>query len=91
MTRVVWKYDLHNGHNSISLPKGAQILSVGEQYGHIKMWALCDPYIHSEGRDVRVVATGERFEPLLFTRFLGTVSIGEYIWHVFEESRDGIG
>lgn len=85
--RTIYRFEfLANDRVTINMPRGARILSVLPSdrldYG-IAMWALVDTAQPSEPRHLLVFGTGH---PLLqgLARFLGTVSHGNLVWHVFE-------
>ena len=87
----VWKYTLSViDRQSVGLPKGATILSVGNQHGSLVMWALVDfpDSIGHESRIIRVVGTGHMRDDLNSLKFIGTVQFenGQLIFHVFEEA-----
>ena len=90
--RKVFKYDIPvDDRPSVSLPKGAQILSVGvlpvgAQGLRIKLWALVNPAeTDTEVRQLRVVGTGHAIVDGDLV-FLGTVTFhdGALVFHVFE-------
>ena len=85
--RKVFKYDIPvDDRPSVSLPKGAQILSVGAQGLGIKLWALVDPSeTNAEVHQLRVVGTGHTIVDGDLV-FLGTVMFhdGALVFHVFE-------
>ena len=43
MSDTVWKYTLGDTVNHVSMPAGAEVLTVAEQYGEIALWARVDP------------------------------------------------
>ena len=88
--RTIWKFDrplsslddvIH-----IEMPRGAKVLSVGNQNGKLAIWAEVDTdYSHrTETRRFRVAGTGH---PLNETcRFIGTVQFesGSLVFHIYE-------
>lgn len=81
MLRQVWKYDVESG--SVSMPLGAEILSVQMQRGVITLWALVDPTAPVVTRSFVVVGTGHDL-PDGNLMYRGTVQAGTFVWHVFE-------
>ena len=85
--RKVFKYDIPvDDRPSVSLPKGAQILSIGAQGLNIKLWALVDPAeTVIEVHQLRVAGTGHVVVDSDLA-FLGTVIFhdGALVFHVFE-------
>jgi len=65
------------------LPKGAKILSVGEQRGILYLWAEVDPEADPEPRTIEIIGTGN---PMLQEKrvFIGTVLPDPFVWHVYE-------
>ena len=85
--RKVFKYDIPiDDRPSVSLPKGAQILSIGLHGLNIKLWALVDPAeTVIEVHQLRVAGTGHAIVDGNLV-FLGTVIFhdGALVFHVFE-------
>jgi len=58
-TRTVHKYPLGGyDQRTISLPRGAEVLTVQPQDNVLQLWALVDPTQPFETREVRVHGTG---------------------------------
>lgn len=75
------------GDWTLTLPKGARVLSVQNQRGRLALWFEFAPGEKGKTtRAFRVVVTGERFELPDGSAFLGTVQFydGDYIVHVYE-------
>lgn len=81
MARQVWKYDVESG--SVSMPVGAELLSVQMQRGVITLWALVDPAAPAVHRSFVVVGTGQDL-PDGDLVYRGTIQAGAFVWHVFE-------
>ena len=74
----------------VSMQKGARVLSVGVQHGQIQVWALVNPEAPKELRRFRIAGTGHPLEEELERlRFIGTVQMGDFVWHIFEH-QEGI-
>lgn len=84
MARQVWKYTLERfGPSSLSVPIGAEILSVQVQGASVAMWALVDPSAPLVVRSFLLAGTGHDLpDGGLVHR--GTVLDGVFVWHVFE-------
>jgi hypothetical protein len=81
----VWKFELRPYHTFLSMPVGATVLSAGVQGDGIFVWALCDPLVAKQTRGFVVAGTGEPIPPEYeLGRFVGTVAVGELIFHVWE-------
>lgn len=67
----------------VSMPVGAQILSVQDQAGQLVLWAHVDEHASHEKRDFVIVGTGHECPEGLV--YLATVQQGRCVWHVFED------
>lgn len=85
--KTVWKYILElTDHQTIKLPAGHQILHVGRcpATGQLAMWVLVEPdHTTVEPVKLRVAGTGHPIEGE--PAYLGTVILGAFVWHVFQE------
>ena len=86
MSKEIYKYllpveDLY----SISIPVGAEILTVQSQNGGGCIWALVDPQSEKEKRHFETFGTGNPI-PDATRKYIGTYqqNAGSLIWHVFE-------
>lgn len=94
--QAVYKYALQGNYiNSVVMPVGAQILSVGHQpnLNQISIWALVDiEEKETEERGFLLAMTGQtmevdkRTEAVFEHKFLNTIILnkGELVVHVFE-------
>jgi len=94
--REVWKFEVPpgevHGHGStVSMPSGAQIISVGTQSTIVFIWAIVDPEAQLTERRLGYFPTGS---PLPAWDYVGTAhvlnpdrpALGSWlVWHVFEE------
>ena len=83
----VFKYPLEVRSNVLTVPFGAQILSVGQQNGQLCLWALVEPEAREVQIEITVVGTGWDIKGRLsdfVDGFLGTVQVGAFVWHVFD-------
>ena len=84
MTDQVFKYTLRLGANSIDMPDGAEILSVGIQEGQSVVWAPVTSENYTVFREILVAHTGV-FLPDTVGRFLGTIQDNvDLVYHAFE-------
>lgn len=90
--RVIWKFSLPSpnleGLVSISMPKGARLLTVQVQRKEPCLWALVDPRAEKEERRFHVFGTGHPHPESTFAalRFVGTFQIEDtLVFHVFVE------
>ena len=90
MTRVIHKYRLVPMQIN-SLPYDTVLLSVGDQAGSVVCWCLVtdDPHKLPATRPIYVVGTGQALPPeCTAASFVGTVSDGALVWHVFDPQRE---
>ena len=82
--KTIWKYSLSNSRK-VEMPKGATVLSVGMQFGDIRIWALVESDMSKEERVFEVYDTGTPITGNL-GKLIGAVQLagGEFIVHVFE-------
>lgn len=82
----VFKYPLPIvDRQQLHLPRGAEIVHVGEQYGQVQLWALVDPAAPPEPVELCIAGTGRDWPDGY--RYIGTVqpSYG-LVWHVGEKN-----
>ncbi len=82
----IWRYILAVERRSIvHLPRGAELLSLGEQVQTPVVWALVDPAQPVEPVIFRMVTTGEAFNPV-FCTYVGTLTLGGwFVVHYFTQ------
>lgn len=85
--KTIYRYEFEvDDRVTIVMPKGARILSVLPSdrltYG-VALWAIVDTDAETEPRYLLVRGTGHPLTEWL-GRFVGTVSHGPLVWHVFE-------
>ena len=89
MEQRIWKYKLEgtDGQN-ISMPKGADILTVQVQDGLPFLWALVDPKAETEIRFIEIFGTGNPILSDMGTsrKYISTFQMreGRLVFHVFE-------
>lgn len=87
----IFKYPLEIMDNDIAMPIDSKILSVGEQNGKLFMWAMVNDQSPTGIRRITVVGTGWELKNSMARRsFLGTVQVGEYVWHVFDITAESV-
>ena len=85
MNNTIWKFPLKAEETqAIEMPVGARILSAGmDPQGTLCVWAEVEPFKDlTEFRKVWVIGTGHTLGPDN-PRFLGSVLMGPFIWHVY--------
>lgn len=89
---TIWKYSLQiTDRQTVTMPVGAEILSVQDQAGGLQLWAVVVPEEERrEKRVIEIVGTGNPMADVLAEGLsrchLATVQArgGALVWHVFE-------
>lgn len=84
---VVWKFELQiTDWQEVLMPIGAEILSVANQGEKLCLWAMVNPIADTSLRVIDIMGTGNFFasHKSIPHKFVGTVLIGRFVWHVFE-------
>ena len=68
----------------VRMPRFARPLHAGEQGGNLCVWAMVDPTREAVTRRFRVCGTGNPC-PDDASRYVGTATVGPFVWHVFDE------
>lgn len=85
MIKIIYKYPLlHADLQAIEMPRGAQVLTVQEQFGELRLWALVDPTEPTVERAIRMAGTGHPIDAGHVGRYISTVQQGSFVWHFFE-------
>lgn len=85
---IIYKYLLEQDPTQVqlvSMPKGARILHVGEQYGELYAWAIVRPDATNVNYKFFVLGTGTPIGHLeMDVMFANTVQMSNgLVWHVF--------
>ena len=84
--KTIFKYSFNAGTRlEVDMPTGSTVVHVGEQNDDVTIWAQVESDNPKESRVFNIVGTG-RIIPTGLTRYLGTVLIGPYVWHVYERT-----
>lgn len=90
MAKVIWKLtlELSEGY-SYTLPEGAKILCVHEQFNDPQIWFLCETTNKVEIRKFATFGTGHEIHENVFNNlkeYIGTFQTdgGNYVFHVWE-------
>jgi len=85
MSRI-WKYELAiTDEQTLEMPRGAKVLSVANQGGKLCLWAEVDQSERIVVRHFLIVGTGHQItEDFELRKFVGSVLIDPFVWHVFE-------
>jgi hypothetical protein len=84
--RVIWKFEMPGPQATITMPAGARIVAVAEQFGAMVFWAECDPTEGRVDRTFRAAATGEVFPEGLTYRGTALFKGGALVWHLLEDA-----
>jgi hypothetical protein len=82
--RTIHKYPLYvTDMQVVMMPVGARILSVDNQRDMLTLWAEVDTEAPSEGRVIHVAGTGNPLNAPSDSDFIGTVQMGQFVWHIY--------
>lgn len=84
---TIWKYPLTPREiQDVTMPEGAEILTVQNQKEQVCLWAKVDPNATKVVRTFAVYGTGWEVITNAEFRYIGTVQLeaGDLIYHVFE-------
>lgn len=81
----IWKYELRiTDEQELEMPMFSEILSVADQHGSLCLWAAGDTKLPKVKRTIEIIGTGNPIKDPGWRKFIGTVSMGSFVWHVFE-------
>lgn len=83
----IYKYLVSvNDEFVVSMPSGAEILTVQVQHDSLYIWALVNPDKVPEARFFRIIATGHLIPDLEQLDYLATFQMqnGNFVGHLFE-------
>lgn len=89
MKMVIWKFELQiTDLQEVTMPDGAELLSVANQNGSLCLWAMVDPdpYKEKRHRYIEIIGTGNPIlvDVAIDRKFIGTAVVSPFVWHVFE-------
>ncbi len=82
--QVVYKYEVRPEGQLVNMPKGAQLLRVGQQHQGVYVWALVDPHAPVVARMIAVLPTGHIFESENETYIDTVFMVGGLVFHLFD-------
>jgi hypothetical protein len=83
---TIWKYKITSIPDfEISLPLGANVLSIQMQNDYPTLWVLVDPSQPYEVRKFFKVGTGWPIRNMSATKFIATIQKDGLVWHYFEQ------
>lgn len=87
---TIWKFPLEvTDVQDVALPAFAEIISAQNQGGTLFLWAIVDPDHKLLDRRIHILGTGNPVPTVPSRkrlRFIDTVQMGMFVWHVFEET-----
>lgn len=84
---VIWKFELAiTDMQEVTMPDGAELLSVANQNGNLCLWAIVDPSKERRRRYIEIIGTGNPMPTDMGVdrKFIGTAVVNPFVWHVFE-------
>lgn len=92
--QTIWKFPLELTDNpTVKMPRGARVLSAGVQDDRLMLWAFIpDTKAKTEERGFYICGTGGFVPDAIGDHpFIGTVQMGAFVWHVFDQIIGGDG
>ena len=88
--KTIWKFPLMSNLSEqwITTPRGSQPMSCDVQHHTICIWCLTDSEVKETERwRIWIVGTGHPLPNNPRLSLLNTLIMGEFVWHVFYESK----
>lgn len=80
---TIHKFRLPDVISGVEMPRGAEILDIQRQGSYITLWAMVNTDLPKIRRMFQIVGTGHDI-PAEPHRYLRTVQMGQFVWHIFE-------
>ncbi len=82
---TIWKFTLSLGLTTLSMPRGAKVLSAQVQRDTVCLWACVDTTEPLVTRRFEIVGTGHPMDRI-GRSYISTTLMdgGQLVWHVFE-------
>lgn len=68
----------------LEMPRGSHTVAVQMQHGMPHLWAIVTEHRREETRWFRWYGTGHEIDHAESPRYVGTVQMDPYVWHLFE-------
>ncbi len=82
--KTVWKFPLElKGLQNILIPEGSEILHCAIHNRAVYLWALVDPSLPLQRREIEMIGTGNE-APHEERKYISTIIDGAIVWHIFE-------
>lgn len=92
---AVWKFPLLKQNNTLEMPTGSKVLTVGLQQGELCLWAQVPTLTKlMELRSFHVIGTGMQWHSSHDVRYVGTIIVGppdHLVWHIYEYTGEALG
>lgn len=83
--KTIWKFPIElAGRQEVMAPTGTKFLSTQLQKGQICLWGEVDTDRIEIPHQIAIVGTGRDDMPADPKRYLGTVQMLPYVWHIYE-------
>ena len=83
--RKIYKYQIEvTDEQLVTMPAGAQILTVQAQGDRLCLWAVVSLGSPEEKRVIQIYGTGMDFPKHKKCTYIATVQMDGFVWHVFE-------
>jgi len=88
--KKIFKYPLLEIPSQIvTMHQGSRILSIQVQNRILCIWALVDEDMPLKKHKILIFGTGQEIDTEFILTFMGTVQMGNFVWHVFEQLNNG--
>lgn len=84
--QIIKKYVVSHGNTTAMMGVEAEILCAQRQGNSLCLWTREEVDAPKIGRTFFVLPTGQQFAPVPM-KYIDTVQMGEYVWHIFEKLR----
>lgn len=74
----------------VPLQEGSAIIKVAEQHGKITLWYVCDPEAELTEETFYVVGTGHQLPDTFPGKYVDSVQIDPFVWHVFFKQKPNV-
>lgn len=84
---TIYRYELSPTQTKYDIPMGAKILSAGVKFNDICVWAEVDTEAKLIQKTIKVFGTGCDMGDIAGLKFIDTVFISEFVFHIYEDQR----
>ena len=82
---TIYKYPITLDGGQVEIPLNSKILCFQMQRDVPTLWAMVDTEMPTGLRTFRIFGTGSNINENSRVDYIGTVQVGIFVWHCFEE------